>query len=42
MKCRFKEICEELERPLTCENQDDCEHYGDYLEGLEIAYCMDD
>ena len=40
-KCKFRKLCEELEYSLDCENEKDCEHYGDYLEGLDMGESCD-
>lgn len=41
-KCRFKKRCEDFyEKVLNCNNQDECERYEGFLEGLEGAYIMD-
>lgn len=32
----FREVCEELEYPMDCENRDKCEHYESCMDG----YCQ--
>ena len=39
--CKYRELCEESEYILNCENQDECEHYDAYLEGEEVAWLME-
>lgn len=35
-ECRFNDLCEELEYPMDCVNQDECTHYEAFFDG----YCQ--
>lgn len=36
-ECMFREVCEELEYPMDCENRDECEHYESCMDGYYQA-----
>lgn len=39
-ECRFRDLCEEMEYELECQDQNKCDRYEAYLEGLELMYYM--
>lgn len=39
-ECRFRDLCEEMKYELECHDQDKCDRYEAYLEGLESMYYM--
>lgn len=39
--CEYRHLCEELDYPLDCEEQMECEHYSAFLEGLEEYFAYD-
>ena len=41
-ECRFRSYCEEFKYNLDHTNQNDCEHFEAYVEGMEMAYWVDD
>ena len=40
--CKYRELCEELNYPLDCEDQENCKHYDAFYDGecqaLEADY----
>lgn len=40
-ECRFRDLCEFIEYPLDCENQEECEHYENFLDGYYQAMDYD-